>query len=318
MIEMWDDTFSKQNKDIEISLKKKEGNIAFELMHKELDKVWKNINIAVKEGGIVCINIGDAVRTINGEFKLYSNHTRIISAFLKLGFTNLPDILWRKQTNSPNKFMGSGMLPPGAYVTLEHEYILIFRKGSKKIFETKTEKENRNSSAFFWEERNVWFSDVWDFKGASQKMSNDVRIRSGSYPFELAYRLINMFSVKDDTILDPFVGLGTTVFASAASGRNSIGIELEEGLIREIKLAFNENLKKELNDFLKKRITNHLLFMDEINKLRGEKYLKYINKNYNFPVMTRQEENILINYIKKINKVGNIISTEYYTDAFAD
>jgi DNA modification methylase len=90
-------------------------------MHKELDKVWKNIAGAVKEGGIVCINIGDAVRSINREFKLYSNHSRIISAFLNLGFNALPDILWRKQTNSPNKFMGSGMLPPGAYVTLEHE-----------------------------------------------------------------------------------------------------------------------------------------------------------------------------------------------------
>ncbi len=313
MIEMWDETFSKQDKNIGRSLKNFDGNKAFELMHEELDKVWKNITEAIKEGGIVCINIGDAVRTIKGEFKLYSNHSRILSAFLKLGFASLPDILWRKQTNSPNKFMGSGMLPPGAYVTLEHEYILVFRKGNKKAFETKDQKENRNSSAYFWEERNLWFSDVWDFKGTPQKMLNKVRSRSGSFPFELAYRLINMFSVKGDSILDPFLGLGTTAFAAVAAQRNSIGIEIEDGLIKEIRSYSSEKLKNELNDFIEKRIENHLQFIDETRKKRGPDYFKYENKNLNFPVMTHQEEKILINYINKINKEGTIIISEYYT-----
>lgn len=71
--------------------------------------------------------IGDATRTINGEFKLYNNHSRIVKSCSELGLTTLPDIIWHKTTNAPNKFMGSGMLPCGAYVTLEHEYILIFR-----------------------------------------------------------------------------------------------------------------------------------------------------------------------------------------------
>jgi len=317
MIEMWDGTFSKQNETIGETLRKCNGNKAFELMHKELDKVWKNIAGAVKEGGIVCINIGDAVRSIKGEFKLYSNHSRIISAFLNLGFTALPDILWRKQTNSPNKFMGSGMLPPGAYVTLEHEYILIFRKGNKKNFDGEESRHNRNSSAYFWEERNTWFSDVWDFKGASQNILNGVRERSGSFPFELPYRLINMFSVKGNTVLDPFLGLGTSVFAAAASGRNGIGIEWEEGLIEGILKAFDNKLKNDLNNFLNGRIKNHLLFIEEIKKKRGENYFKYFNKNYNFPVITRQEMNIFINYIKKISKEENCIITEYYIDAAA-
>ena len=62
---------------------------------------------------------------------------------LSLGFSALPAIIWRKQTNAPNKFMGSGMLPAGAYVTLEHEYILIFRKGAKREFSSPADKANR-------------------------------------------------------------------------------------------------------------------------------------------------------------------------------
>lgn len=73
-------------------------------------------------------------------FQLYPNHARIINAFHALGVSNLPNILWRKQTNAPNKFMGSGMLPAGAYVTLEHEWILIFRKGGKRIFKSPENK----------------------------------------------------------------------------------------------------------------------------------------------------------------------------------
>lgn len=139
-------------------------------MHQELDKVWEECYRVIKPGGFMCVNIGDATRTINGNFKLYNNHTRILETCNKLGFISLPNIIWRKQTNAPNKFMGSGMLPCGAYVTLEHEWILIFRKGDKRKYKTSEEKLDRMKSSFFWEERNIWFSDVWDIKGTKQKI----------------------------------------------------------------------------------------------------------------------------------------------------
>jgi len=124
MIKMWDEMFCDQSPSIEDALKKSHGMKAFELMHKELDRVWKEMFRVLKNGGFACINIGDAVRTIGGDFCLYPNHSRILHFLQDLGFSALPDILWRKQTNAPNKFMGSGMLPAGAYVTLEHEFIL--------------------------------------------------------------------------------------------------------------------------------------------------------------------------------------------------
>ena len=85
------------------------------------------------------------------------------------------------------------MLPAGAYVTLEHEYVLIFRKGAKREFKTEAEKKKRRESALFWEERNIWYSDVWtDIKGTEQALPNAVsRQRSAAFPFNLAYRLIN-------------------------------------------------------------------------------------------------------------------------------
>ena len=184
----------------------------------------------LKNGRFACINIGDATRKVKDDFCLYPNHARVLTHLLKIGFSALPDILWRKQANTPNKFMGSGMLPAGAYVTLEHEYILIVRKGSKREFKTEAEKENRRESALFWEERNAWYSDVWsDIKGTEQKLSKAIsRSRSGAFPFDLAYRLINMYAVKGDTVLDPFLGTGTTVTAAITSGRNSIGVEIDK------------------------------------------------------------------------------------------
>ncbi|MEK6848243.1 MAG: DNA methyltransferase [Nanoarchaeota archaeon] len=132
MIEMWDEIFSKQNPEIKEGLKKKNGETAFELMHKELDKVWNEVYRILKVGGIACINIGDATRSLNGKFQIYPNHTRIMNHCLGIGFHALPSILWIKETNSPNKFMGSGTLPVGAYVTLEHEHILLLRKNDKR------------------------------------------------------------------------------------------------------------------------------------------------------------------------------------------
>jgi modification methylase len=198
MIEMWNELFVQPSKAIQNALNAGKGMEAFELMHQLLDPVWREVYRVLTPGGIACINIGDATRTLGDNFILYPNHARILNAMVKIGFTPLPEILWRKQTNAPNKFMGSGMMPPGAYVTLEHEHILILRKGAKREFHRDVDKQNRRESAFFWEERNHWYSDVWmDLKGTTQKLSeNNARLRSAAYPFELPYRLINMFSVK--------------------------------------------------------------------------------------------------------------------------
>jgi len=141
MIEMWDDMFSQQSSTVKKKLEQSDGIGAYELMHQILDATWQEAYRVLKSGGFACINIGDATRTINGNFILYTNHARILKYTQELGFSSLPCILWRKQTNAPNKFMGSGMLPAGAYVTLEHEYILILRKGPKREFRKEKNKK---------------------------------------------------------------------------------------------------------------------------------------------------------------------------------
>ena len=303
MIKMWDETFCMQNPLIRDALNRSSGVEAFELMHKELDRVWDEIYRVLKEGGFACINIGDATRTVNKDFRLYPNHARILNYLLKIGFSALPDILWRKQTNSPNKFMGSGMLPAGAYVTLEHEYILIVRKGSKREFKTVEEKRNRRESAIFWEERNIFFSDIWmDIKGTTQKMRADnARLRSGAYPFELAYRLVNMYSAKKDIVLDPFLGTGTTMVAAMATCRNSTGFEIDLNL-RDTIHAVESNIVCFSNQYLQNRIKKHIDFAADRIKTKGT--LKYKNKFYGFPVVTRQERELIINELTSINDVG--------------
>lgn len=181
MIEMWDEQFSSLNPKIGEALKDGKGMEAYDLMNEELYTVWKEVNRVLADSGIVCINIGDATRKVNGSFHLYANHSRITQYFEKMGFQSLPLIIWRKETNKPNKYMGSGMLPPSAYVTLEHEYILIFRKGNNREFKS-NEILKRQESSFFWEERNVWFSDLWNgLKGVSQSLNHsDLRERSAA------------------------------------------------------------------------------------------------------------------------------------------
>jgi len=314
MIEMWDEIFSNQDKRISDALKKNDGSAAFELMHQAMDPVWKETFRVLKDGGFACINIGDATRTINGNFALYPNHARIISYMMSLGFTPLPDIIWRKQTNAPNKFMGSGMLPAGAYVTFEHEYILILRKGSKRDFSNHADKEIRRESAYFWEERNNFFSDVWfDIKGTVQSMKkSEARSRSAAFPFELAYRLIAMYSAKGDTVLDPFMGTGTTMQAAIASARNSIGFEIDENLRNEI-FGVKDFIADFSNKYINDRLEKHVGFVEE--RLKSGKEMKYINTFYDFPVMTNQEKGLLINELKDVRLVDkDLLEVSYSED----
>jgi hypothetical protein len=123
------------------------------------------------------------------------------------------------------------MVPTNAYVTLEHEYILVFRKGPPREFEPGADR--RYEAAYFWEERNRWFSDVWtDVTGDLQALDHDeLRERSAAFPFEIPYRLINMYSVYGDTVLDPFWGTGTTTLAAMVAGRDSVGRERDPAFL---------------------------------------------------------------------------------------
>lgn len=209
--------------------------------------------------------------------------------------------------------MGSGMLPAGAYVTLEHEYILIVRKGSKREFKTEAEKENRRESALFWEERNIWYSDVWtDIKGTEQKLPKVMsRLRSAAFPFELAYRLINMYSVKGDVLLDPFLGTGTTTAAAMTSGRNSIGVEIDESF-QQVICPIAHHIVDFSNGYLSDRLQKHFAFVE--NRIQNSGALKYTNKHYGCPVMTSQEQFILLNGLKEIHTRGdNIFDVMYST-----
>ena len=288
MIEMWDEMFSHQNPEIQKALLCGDGKQAYALIHQILDAVWDEVFRVLKDGRFACINIGDATRTLKNNFCLYPNHARILNYLLSIGFSALPDILWRKQANTPNKFMGSGMLPAGAYVTLEHEYILIVRKGSKREFKIEKEKQNRRESALFWEERNIWYSDVWtDIKGTEQKLPKAMsRLRSAAFPFDLAYRLINMYSVKGDVILDPFLGTGTTTAAAMTSGRNSIGVEIDESFQRVI-CPIAHNIIDFSNAYLRDRLRRHVAFVE--SRLQNSKPLKYTNKHYGCPVKKSDE-----------------------------
>jgi DNA modification methylase len=302
MIQMWDTIFSKLSQDTAAALSTQNGNKAFETMHVELDKVWRELFRVLKPGCFACINIGDAVRTLSDNFQLYPNHARIITACRNCGFDSLPGILWRKQTNTPNKFMGSGMLPGGAYVTLEHEHILIFRKGQKKKFTSKQEKLARMESSFFWEERNNWFSDVWDFKGSRQSLTRiDLRERSAAFPFELPWRLVNMYSLRGDTVLDPFAGTGTTMLAALAAGRSSIGVDIDPafgGHIGEQLTAF----APEANTLVFERIARHVEFAGKRAIEKGK--LKYRNEPHGFSVMTAQETELKFMKINSVKEMG--------------
>ncbi|MFX0040100.1 MAG: DNA-methyltransferase [Promethearchaeota archaeon] len=314
MIEMWDSLFSSLNSEINQAIEEKNGKKAFNLMHDELDIVWDEVSRVLKPGGIACINIGDATRKIGKNFQLFPNHVKITNYFHNKNYVELPSILWRKQTNSPNKFMGSGMLPPNAYVTLEHEYILIFRKGTVKR-DIPPKLENRYHSAFLWEERNRWFSDIWeDIKGISQNLSRKninekkIRDRSASFPLELPYRLINMFSMYGDFVLDPFWGSGTTSLAAMISGRNSIGYEINS----EFKAIFKNDLNnlKRLNiKFNNKRINDHIKFIEKYRK--SGKDIKYYSTHYKFPVVTKQEIAFLLYIINNYKEKGNKIVLNY-------
>ncbi len=236
MVAIWDAFFAESSA------------ITYDEMHSYLDQVWSEVARVLFPGGIACINIGDATRSKDGVFRLYPNHSRVIEAFEKLGLVSLPYILWKKPTTKPQykgkgAFLGSGFLPPNAYVTLDMEFILVFRKGGLRAFQPKDPERYR--SKFTKPERDKWFSQVWTVTGARQNIEGLER-RVAAFPEEIPRRLIRMFSITGDLVLDPFLGSGTSLIAALDLGRRFVGYELLDELVEVVKMRLGAGLGRVL------------------------------------------------------------------------
>jgi DNA modification methylase len=198
----------------------------YEQFLSELNRVWREVfRVLVPGGRLVCV-VGDVClsrRENNGRHTVVPLHADICVQCRKLGFDNLNPIIWHKisnasyEVNNGSKFLGKPY-EPNAIIKNDIEFILMQRKpgGYRKPTE-----EQRRLSMIPKEKFDKWFQQFWNITGASTKE------HPAPFPFELASRLVQMFSFTGDTVLDPFCGTGTTMVAALKAGRNSVGIELD-------------------------------------------------------------------------------------------
>ena len=195
----------------------------------ELDKVWQQCFDALVPGGrLICV-VGDVClsrRENGGRHTVVPLHASIQEHCRVMGFDNLAPIIWHKIANAKFETEGNGAAflgkpyEPNAVIKNDIEFILMERKpGGYRSPDMTTKVFSLLSD----ENHKAWFQQIWTgLTGAS------TRQHPAPYPLELAVRLVRMFSFVGDTVLDPFLGTGTTTLAAAQWGRNSIGYELDE------------------------------------------------------------------------------------------
>jgi DNA modification methylase len=194
----------------------------------ELNKVWKHCFKALVPGGrLICV-VGDVClsrRNNNGRHTVVPLHASIQEQCRKIGYDNLAPIIWHKISNANyeagkgSSFLGKPY-EPNAIIKNDIEFILMERKPGGYRNPSSIE---RIFSVISNDNHKEWFKQIWEgITGASTKE------HPAPYPLELAKRLIRMFSFVGDTVLDPFLGSGTTSIAACISGRNSIGVEIDK------------------------------------------------------------------------------------------
>lgn len=207
---------------------------AFQL---ELRRVWQRCFDLLVPGGRLCVVVGDVClpRRKIGRHLVVPLHADISVHCREIGFDYLTPILWYKIANAATEVEGNGSpflgkpYEPNAIIKNDVEYILLLRKPGG--YRNPTE-EQRLLSLINKEDHARWFRAIWtDVPGSSRE-----RGHPAPYPVDLAYRLIRMFSFVGDTVLDPFLGTGTTTEAAIQADRSSIGYEIEPtymGMVRE-------------------------------------------------------------------------------------
>ncbi len=197
-----------------------------------LNLVWNECHRVLHKGCRLCINIGDqfARSVYYGRYKVIPIRTEIIKFCESVGFDYMGAIIWQKvttcHTTGGATVMGSFPYPRSGILKLDYEFILILKKYGNQ---PKVNREVKEQSKMTQEEWNQYFTGHWNFSGEKQDK------HLAMFPEELPKRLIKMFSFVGDTVLDPFLGSGTTSLAAKNLNRNSVGYEINEDFLPIIK-----------------------------------------------------------------------------------
>ena len=230
---------------------------------KDLYRVWEECFRVLKSGRRLCINIGDqfARSVIYGRYKIIPLHAEVISQCERIGFDYMGAIIWQKKTTMNTTggavVMGSYPYPPNGMIEIDYEFILVFKKPGTVGKVPKEIKENSKLTKEEWKE---YFAGHWGFGG--EKQIN----HEAMFPEELPKRLIKMYSFIGDTVLDPFVGSGTTVKVALELKRNAVGYEINEN--------FLEIIKEKMG------IKNSLLRVYDVEIIKRNEKIKLNNVNY--------------------------------------
>jgi site-specific DNA-methyltransferase (adenine-specific) len=233
-------------------------NDSYEDYINNLNLVWNECYRVLHKGCRMCVNIGDqfARSVYYGRYKVIPIREEIIKFCETIGFDYMGAIIWQKvttcNTTGGATIMGSFPYPRNGIIKLDYEFILIFKKLGTP---PKVSREIREKSKLTLEEWNEYFYGHWNFSGERQDK------HLAMFPEELPKRLIKMFSFVGDTVLDPFLGSGTTCLAAKNLNRNSIGYEINKDFLPAIKSKLNttdveiikqEKLKIDFKEEIKK------------------------------------------------------------------
>ena len=229
---------------------------------KDLYRIWLESFRVLEPGRRLVINIGDqfARTIIYGRYKIIPLHSEIIAQCEDIGFDYMGSIIWQKKTTMNTtggaNVMGSYPFPPNGMVEIDYEFILIFKKPGKT---RKIPKEIKEASRLTKEEWKQYFSGHWYFGGAKQIE------HQAMFPEELPRRIIKMFSFVGETVLDPFLGSGTTAKVALELNRNAVGYEINPKFLDIIKQKINFDNQNLFSKNIEITIRNEPINLSPVN-----------------------------------------------------
>jgi len=193
-------------------------NLPLEEYRNLLQKVFRETYRILVPGGRACINIANL-----GRKPYIPLHSHLIEDLEKTGFLMRGEIIWNKASSAgPSTAWGSWLSASNPVLRDVHEYILVFSKASF------SRKKNGSESTILKEDFLEWTKSIWSFPAVMAKSIG----HPAPFPEELPHRLIQLYSFKEDVILDPFCGSGTTCLAALKDGRNYNGYDINEDYVQ--------------------------------------------------------------------------------------